>query len=352
MRRALIVRAGGLGDTLLTLPALAALKERFPGARIEMAGYQERVSLLKAGGLIEEAHSIEAGPMAPLFLPGRPPSSDSMSHLEPFDTLIAWCGRALREHLRGIFRGKFLGRDPLPPRASLTHASGHLLQALSPLGVRPPARKPGLSLRAEEDVGAGPLLEERGLLGEAFIAIHPGGGSDKKCWPAGRFAGLARWTREALGIRVLLVSGPADGKRVAEVLSHLRRESVSLLEEPPLRVLAQVLARASLYLGNDSGVTHLAALVGIPTLALFGPTDPRVWGPIGERVRVIWKGYEELSQGEVFKDESMGRRWLEDIDQGTVARALSALWRQGSPQRIILPSLPQRTQPPSLFQDQ
>ncbi len=324
------MRAGGLGDTLLTLPALAALKERFPGARSEMAGYPERVALLKAGGLIQEAHSVEAGPMAPIFRPGRLLSKDSMSYLEPFDTLIAWCGAALREHLKGLFRGEFIGADPHPPRGSLTHASEHLLQALSPLGLKPLPKKPGLTLSAAEDADARAFLEERGLLDEAFIAIHPGGGSRNKCWAAGRFAALARWAREALGIKVILISGPADGKRAAEVLSRLRRETVSLLEEPPLKVLAALLARASLYLGNDSGVTHLAALLGIPTVALFGPTDPRVWGPIGERVRVIWRGYEKLSAGESFDNESTGRGWLEDIDEGTVASALSALWWEGA----------------------
>ncbi|HET7295379.1 MAG TPA: glycosyltransferase family 9 protein, partial [Vicinamibacteria bacterium] len=117
----------------------------------------------------------------------------------------------------------------------------------------------------------------------AFLALHPGSGSTRKNWPAERFAGLADTL--APGTAYALVEGPADATAVACVLERAPR-AVVVRGLSPL-ALASLLAQASLYVGNDSGVSHLAAAVGAPTLALFGPTDPAVWAPVGPRVATL-----------------------------------------------------------------
>ena len=113
-----------------------------------------------------------------------------------------------------------------------------------------------------------------------FAAIHPGSGSRRKNWPAERFADVAR----SFGGPWLLVAGPADHEAVS-VLAEV--EGAVIARELAPRALASLLSRAGVYLGNDSGVTHLAAAAGAPTVALFGVTDPRTWAPIGPRVRVV-----------------------------------------------------------------
>src|SRR5262249_20068677 len=122
----------------------------------------------------------------------------------------------------------------------------------------------------------------RERLGERFVAVHPGSGSPAKNWPARRFADLAA----ALGggRPWLLVEGPAD-EEAATIVRRVPGAVVARGLAP--RVLGAVLAAADLYGGNDSGVTHLAAAWGAPTLALFGPTDPDVWSPLGERVQIV-----------------------------------------------------------------
>ena len=117
----------------------------------------------------------------------------------------------------------------------------------------------------------------------AFLAIHPGSGSPAKNWPAPRIAALVRSLGAA---RWLLVRGPADDAAAALETEPGARVARDL----PLRVLAALLARAGAYVGNDSGVTHLAAASGAPTIALFGATDPRVWAPLGPCVEVIRGG--------------------------------------------------------------
>jgi heptosyltransferase III len=124
------------------------------------------------------------------------------------------------------------------------------------------------------------LLEEVGLVGA--VLMHPGAGAVWKRWPADRFAstGLALLGR---GLTVALVEGPADAEAVAAVQDHAGRPFPVL---PPLepRALGAILAQTPCYVGNDSGVTHLAGVSGAPTVALFGPTDPVTWGPLGKTV--------------------------------------------------------------------
>jgi ADP-heptose:LPS heptosyltransferase len=126
---------------------------------------------------------------------------------------------------------------------------------------------------------AGALLSR---LGEGFLALHPGSGAPQKNWPSDRFRRLARHL--AGPERWLVVEGPADTQPVAELATE---RGAVVARGLRLRALGALLSRAGLYVGHDSGVTHLAAAWGAPTLALFGPTDPVSWAPLGPRVRVL-----------------------------------------------------------------
>lgn len=123
------------------------------------------------------------------------------------------------------------------------------------------------------------------------VVIHPGSGAVSKCWPAERFARLIEHYH-ALGRPVQVVIGEVEierGSLPPQTLENLRRAG-ELVEHADLMELSEVISRAALFIGNDSGPTHLAAQLGIPTLALFGPTDPRIWAPVGPAVRVLHPG--------------------------------------------------------------
>ncbi len=175
--------------------------------------------------------------------------------------------------------------DPVPAGV---HASLWLCRPLSELGIAGSEDPSDLTPSSEETAQAAPLLRE---LPHGFVAVHPGSGSASKNWSAPRFAELV--DRLAAGERWLLVSGPADAAASASLLE--RRDCVVAHELAP-RVLAALLSRAGVYVGNDSGVTHLAAACGAPVLAVFGPTDPELWAPVGPRVRVVRAPGADLSR--------------------------------------------------------
>lgn len=170
--------------------------------------------------------------------------------------------------------------DPVPPADGDRHAAEWVLVAAAPLldacgGAPLPELDPGPV--AEREARA--LLA---MLPPGFLALHPGSGSPRKNWPAERFAELAR--RLSADRPWLLVSGPAD----AAALATLSKAPGAVpARDLPLRTLAAVLRRAGLYVGNDSGVSHLAAAAGAPCLALFGPTPARVWRPLGRRADAL-----------------------------------------------------------------
>ena len=130
--------------------------------------------------------------------------------------------------------------------------------------------------------GALPLLETtvRDAITSGATLIHPGSGSRGKNWPMERFAELGR-RLEALGHRVAWVRGPAEPDLPAEIPPE------QVIDQPSLRALAATLAQSRVFIGNDSGVSHLAGAVGAPTLVLFGPTSASVWRPDGPRVHVV-----------------------------------------------------------------
>ena len=128
-----------------------------------------------------------------------------------------------------------------------------------------------------------------GLDGAIVVALHVGSGGARKNWPAERFAAVADRLAEE-GRRVLLVSGPADEAAVG-AFRHSTRNDVVVSDSPSLGHLAALFHASNAYLGNDSGVSHLAAAVGTPTVAIFGPTDPALWAPRGaNKVVVLWRG--------------------------------------------------------------
>ena len=217
-------------------------------------------------GEVDETLAWESADLAPVFSGGALPD-----RLRNFDSAFVYSrddqlARALTAHVPQVRH-----RDPLPPAGS-----GHAATWLAGLIDAASAPLPSLRPRPED------LEQARAWLGKlpvGFLALHPGSGSPAKNWPPDRFARLARalspdkpW---------LLVAGPAD----TEAAGALAAEPGALLaERVPLRVLGALLSRAGLYIGNDSGISHLAAAYAAPTLALFGPTDPAVWRPLGPNV--------------------------------------------------------------------
>jgi ADP-heptose:LPS heptosyltransferase len=152
---------------------------------------------------------------------------------------------------------------------------------------------PLLPARGQEREAAARLLAEAGLgPGETLVVVHPGSGGRRKNWPVDRFAELVRRIAESGIGTPLLVEGPAERSAASELRRLLGERPFPWLVQPPLQALAGVLSLAAGYVGNDSGVSHLAAAVGCPGVVIFGPTNAAHWRPLGPKVEVVSHGAE------------------------------------------------------------
>src|SRR5207245_1004618 len=216
-------------------------------------------------------------PEVAALLTGRGPEGRLRDFLRGIELAVVYSRSADLARGLGLMVPRVVCHDPAP--AGGVHASQWLARPLESLGLEPPADLAPILPTPAEATAAGELLAR---LPEGFLAIHPGSGSPRKNWPAERFAAVldSRAPRRPW----LLVEGPADATAVAPLA---RRPGAVLARSLGVRALGAVLARAGLFIGHDSGVSHLAAAWRAPTLTLFGPTDPALWAPVGPRVRVL-----------------------------------------------------------------
>jgi heptosyltransferase-2 len=133
--------------------------------------------------------------------------------------------------------------------------------------------------------------------GGPLIALHPGSGGERKNWPAAQWAALGdALFRLAPSARVLLVGGEADHAPLTHLHQAWRGRAVETAIDLPLPELAAILSRARLFLGHDSGISHIAAAAGAPSLLLFGPTDPDIWAPLSGPARILRAPANDLAQ--------------------------------------------------------
>ncbi len=286
--RVAIVRPGGLGDTLLTVPALQVMLREAPRAAITLVGsaWAEQIAPLLAFPV--RVVRFDSPLLTPLFIAGA--AEDPTGAFAQAHAVVIYSSgtdEALVSNVRRLCPGPVLTWPVRPPGPG--HAAVHFARAVADPAPEP-LPFPDVRVPREEGERAGRWLASRlpagrsPAAGRRPVAIHPGSGGRRKCWPPERFARLA----ELLERPILLIEGPADEQACREVADRLPlRVPLARAAGLDLGRVAALLTHCGCYVGNDSGVSHLAAALGAPTVAVFGPTDPCVWAPRGPRVQVV-----------------------------------------------------------------
>ena len=276
----LVFRPGALGDVISTLPALAAMRSYFPQSRLEVVGTPLTLELLKETGYADAVHSFDRASFAGLY--SNKCTKLLKDFLFRFDYIIAYVGDDdFLRNLREIARCPVVSVHPREIPAT-THIVDHLLSVLAQLGIPPLRdRTPYLQLPAGWQSAAEEFLTHRfpQKTVSPLIGVHPGSGGKKKIWPHWR--NFIRRLVDEKGLNVLIFCGPCEGEEIINLREN-RLVAKCLVENPPLLLLGALIGKCDLFLGNDSGVTHLAAATRRRTIALFGPSDPDTWTPRGD----------------------------------------------------------------------
>jgi len=302
VKEILLIRTAYIGDVVMTLPVLKPLSERFPGARITFLTSRGAEGVLTNNPYVDEI--LTHDPF--WFYPGgKSGYREFMRSLKEraFDLVI---------EARGDIRELLFLVRPIKARYKVSYdvgGGGYLLTHVVPYGglkhkveyhldiarflgcevKEPPEAE--IYLTDSEKKRAASILEDAGIRGEEFVALHPGGRKPLKCWPHERYAEVADRVAEEFGMPVVLTGTPAELGLAERVRGAMRNKPVVLAGKTDLRGLAGVLSRASLLVANDSSPMHIAAAVKTAVVALFGPSKSVETAPWGEGHVVVEKDF-------------------------------------------------------------
>jgi heptosyltransferase III len=296
MNQILVIRGGAIGDFILSLPAFRALREAYPDARIEILGYKHIAALAENRFYAQAVRSIEYGPLSSFFANHSELAPELVSYFASFDLIISYLydpDRIFENNLRRCGVENLLS-GPAKIFEKSGHAARQLSRPIEELGIRVVDLTEKIFVSEEDRQFAREFLR---TLSPPIVAIHPGSGSKEKNWPLQNWIELFSSNDHFSGAKIenghtekgpslLVVSGEADVAQTAQLEHDCKDRDVRFAKNLALPQLAAVLEH-TIFVGHDSGISHLAAAAGANCILLFGPTDPNVWAPRNENVRVL-----------------------------------------------------------------
>jgi lipopolysaccharide heptosyltransferase II len=277
----LVLRLSSVGDIVLTEPAVAALRQFFPGAAIGYAVKTRFRDLVASHPALSRVHLLDTssrGGMASLISEIRDACYSAVVDLHRnarTARILRAAGIPVRtayhkRELRDAVRVRLLRR---PFRASRLLVQRYL-DALVPLGIDAPYTRPRLHVSDRDAEAARAELTRLGIGSDGYAVLVPGSVWATKRWPAERFTELAASVACELGLRAVLLGSPGERELCEGIAGEAGSGTVSAAGETTLGQMAAIISRARIYVGNDSGPTHMARALDVPTVAMFGPTDP------------------------------------------------------------------------------
>lgn len=276
-RRTLVLFPGALGDFICFLPALEFLAARSP---LDLLSRSEFADLTPARVRVQ---ALECYGIHRLFVPGAVEDKQLVELFRSYSSIHSWTGSGHADFVR--FLHQICGpRARVYPARPDDASTAQIDYYLSCLGVSRNFRIPRIVPRAESMAWSHAYWMQSGLENKPVLVMAPGSGATEKNWPVSFYHDVALWWRRRTGGVVVVILGPVEEERGS--WDSLYDGNV-VARKRSLGQVAALLMRSRLYLGNDSGMTHLAAALGIRTVAVFGPSSIRQWRPVGERVTVV-----------------------------------------------------------------
>ncbi|MDF1861826.1 MAG: glycosyltransferase family 9 protein [Verrucomicrobiales bacterium] len=288
MGKFLFIRGGAVGDFILTMPAIQLVRDQLPDNEIEVLGYPAVTELALVTGLVDRTRSIEDARLAAFFAPGAELNQDWCDYFASFDVVLSYlydpdgffAGNLERAGVKTLLNCPFRPAETDPP----VSAAIQLAKPLERFALF--LEEPALALNYADSVSS-PLPPGEG---KTRIAIHPGSGSPSKNWSFESWIEvLSHLHGELESVEFIVTSGEAEYEVIADFLALLDQRNLPYhhLAGKTLPELGVVYSEVDLYLGHDSGISHLAGSAGARGFLLFGPTNPEIWAPPGGALQPI-----------------------------------------------------------------
>ncbi len=300
MKNILIIKLRYIGDVLLATPTIRAIKTARPDVLVTMMVNRGTEGVLSGNQDVDEIMVLDKGSLAAqwgLIAGLRRRRFDSVIDLTDGDrsAFLSWIsGAPVRigfndEHR---WRGKCY-TQVVQPVPGVRHRIDRDLEVLKPLSIQAGSKEPLLWLTPEEENSADQLLNQLGVQrSQSMVILQPGARYWFKAWPPERFAELADRLTAQYGCQVLIGGSHQDIDLAQQIRQMAKHSPVIMAGRTTIKQFAAIAKKSVLFVGSDSGAMHIASAVGIPVVALFGPSSPREWGPRGGPVEVLYKGLD------------------------------------------------------------
>ncbi|MBI5641217.1 MAG: glycosyltransferase family 9 protein, partial [Nitrospirae bacterium] len=280
-QKILIYHQGALGDLILSFPALYSLRQHYVGSGIHLVARTDVADIILKNDLADEITSNDRELFAALYADSVQLPDKLRSFLCAFDAAYVFTTNP-DSHFLSTIRYCIPvchAVRAFPPKGQRMPVAAYQLHQLEAAGITP----------ADMPVIGAPENTRPSCPELPLISIHPGSGGKRKCWPWDNYLELIRRLCSDRLYHVQIIFGPAEEDLSAKLWSLIPENGFSavIIRDKTVAEVASLLKRSSFYIGNDSGITHLAAVLGIPSIAIFGPTDHEVWGPQGGDVTIM-----------------------------------------------------------------
>jgi heptosyltransferase-3 len=303
-QRAVILQPGALGDCILMLPLVKIMKEALGLGGADIIGHTEYIGIFPERSCVDGVRSMDSAELHRLFVE---PSKFDLADRDPLINVFAdyaWIVTFLGEpdsHFEQnlIFTAncshsaEIITLSMKPPEGDTQHIAEFYIQqfarysGLTSEQAKAPAEEILVSVTEGDRDGGIELLDQTGVdLSKKLVVIHPGSGSRNKCWHLENLLNLAKELL-AKEFEVLFLLGPAELERLRPAEEAHIYGTAKCVAHLSLTQVVGLLSCSDAFIGNDSGVTHLAAGMGLRTFAMFGPTDPALYRPIGPALTVF-----------------------------------------------------------------
>lgn len=297
IKNILIVNTTAIGDTLLSTPAIRAIRNGFPGARVSALVSKDAKAILLNNPNLDEL--MEHPSKVDIFYIFKFPSLLYNLRKRAFDLVVilhandpdaaplAYLSGAPHRMGWAESRLSFLHTIPVRTRVPGAHIIDTRLKNLEVLGIKNNDRKMELHLSSEEEDTADRLAERLDLTGETFIGLHPFGNKVNRWWPEDNVIGFCNMVDKRFGWRVVIFGGSKESRFAEGMARRAKAIVVTVTGGLSIRESAALIKRCLLFISTDSGPMHIAQALGIPLIALFGPNDPTTVSPLIEPYEII-----------------------------------------------------------------
>jgi len=297
VKNILIIKLRYIGDVLLATPTMRAIKAARPDVLVTMMVNRGTEDVLSGNQDVDEIMVLDKGSLAAqwgLIAGLRRRRFDTVIDLTDGDrsAFLSWIsGAPVRigfndEHR---WRGKCY-TQVVQPVPGVRHRIDRDLEVLKPMSIQAGSKDPQLWLTPEEESSADQLRNQLGVQrSQSMVILQPGARYWFKAWPPERFAELADRLTAQYGCQVLIGGSHQDIDLAQQIRQMAKHSPVIMAGRATIKQFAAIAKKSVLFVGSDSGAMHIASAVGIPVVALFGPSNPREWGPRGGPVEVLYK---------------------------------------------------------------